>query len=394
MANAGRVALVHDWLVGWGGSESVLLSFSRLFPDAPIYTFVWDPDATVRERFGGRDIRPAIPNSVPGRGKTYRALLPFMPRAFARFDLDDFDLVVSSSHAFSKAVRRRKGAQHLCYCHTPPRYLWDLRDVYLPSWRGRLTRPLVRRLRRLDQEASRGVDTFVANSDTVAERIGRTYGRRARVVHPPVDVERFHGSHGRGDYFVAGGRLVGYKRVDLAVHVANRLGIPLKVFGRGSEERRLRRIAGATVEFLGWVTDDELPGLFGGARALLFPGEEDFGILPVEAQAAGTPVVALGTGGALETVIDGRTGVLYDDDSIEGLTHAMSRFQERDWDPEECRHNSMRFTREIFEEEVLRELSSLGPDSAAAADSEPTPIHRSRSVGRVGPLSLTASVPR
>lgn len=359
MSIEGRVALVHDWLVAWGGSESVLLSLSRMFPDAPIYTFVWDPDAVVEERFAGRDIRPVVPNSVPGRGRFYRGLLPFMPAGFSRLDLRDFDLVVSSSHAFSKAVRMRTDARHVCYCHTPPRYLWDLSDAYLPSWKGRLARPLVRRLRRRDREAAAGVDDFVANSRVVAGRIRRSYGRSAGVIHPPVDVERFRryrGGSPENEYFVAGGRLVGYKRLDLAILAANRLALDLKVFGCGPEERRLRRLAGPTVEFLGWVPDERLVSVLAGARAFLFPGEEDFGILPVEAQAAGCPVVAFEKGGARETVVDGTTGILFDAQTTDGLIGALERLNAGRWDPEECRENAKRFSRARFETEILHSI--------------------------------------
>lgn len=349
-----RVALVHDWLVAWGGAECVLESLAGLFPDAPIYTSVWDPSPPVEEAFGGREIRTSFVQRIPGSGSVYRYLFPLMPRAFGSLDLSGFDLVISSSYGFSKAVRTGPDTVHLCYCHTPPRYLWDLRDFYNPGLRGVLRAPLIRWLQAKDRAAARGVDRYVANSRNVRGRIDRVYGREATVVYPPVGLDRLRPSREPPeDFFVAGGRLVGYKRIDLAVEAANRTGMRLAVFGDGPERRALERLAGPTVRMLGRIGDDELADLLARCRGLLFPGEEDFGILPLEAQAAGRPVVARADGGATETVVDGVTGVLWDpDEGIDGFIEAMRELERREWDPAACRTNAERFAAGRFEEEM------------------------------------------
>lgn len=347
--------MVHDWLVHPGGAESVLKSFLRLFPDAPVFTAVYDPDAPLEEMLKGREVRSSFLQNFPGVRRYYRTLLPLMPTAFRNLDLSDFDLVLSSSHAFSKAVRVDDAATHVCYCHTPPRYLWDLYDEYNPGILGALRGPVLRWLRKVDRESSGDVDHFIANSRNVAERIRGSYFRDADIVYPPVDVDRFRPAAGTAveDYFVAGGRLVPYKRVDVAVRAAALGSFPLRVFGEGPERRRLEALAGPTVEFLGRVDDDRLPGLFAHSRALLFPGEEDFGILPVEAQAAGRPVIALNRGGARETVRSGVTGLLYDDDSPRGLADAVGRFGRAEWEVGPCLQNATRFRRERFEASIV-----------------------------------------
>lgn len=389
-----RVALVHDWLVTWGGSESVLASLASLFPDAPIYTSVWNPEPRVRETFGGRDVRTTWLQRVPGAKRNHRRLLPFMPGAFRSLDLTDYDVVISDSHAFSKAVRVRPGAVHVCYCHTPPRYLWDLQSEYLNNGSRLLLRPAIRWLQKQDLRAARGVTRFLANSRYVADRIDRVYGRKAEVVYPPVDVERFGGrgretrasesgggaparggegsqepgnrgdSSRNGTYFLAGGRLVPYKRVDVAVRAATETNFPLRVFGDGPERALLERMAGPTVEFLGWLGPDELGRTIAGCRAFLFPGVEDFGILPVEVQAVGRPVVGVREGGLTESVVDGVTGVLYDGPGVPGLLAGIERMRETDFDEEAIRRHAGRFRRSSMEravEEVLSPYMTQAP---------------------------------
>jgi glycosyltransferase involved in cell wall biosynthesis len=349
-----RVALVHDWLVTWGGAESVLESLAGLFPHAPIYTSLWNPVERVRHTFGDRDIRTTWLQRLPGARTNHRKLLPLMPGAFRALDLSEFDLVISDSHAFSKAVRVRPGAVHVCYCHTPPRYLWDLQKEYLGRGGRTILAPLIGWLKKEDLVAARGVTHFIANSSFVAERINRVYGREARVVHPPVDVERFGAVEPEpGEYFLAGGRLVGYKRVDVAIQAANRGKLPLKVFGDGPERRRLERMAGPTVEFLGWLGPDELARVIARCKALLFPGVEDFGILPVEVMAVGKPVVAYGKGGVTESVVDGVTGVLVEEGEGEGegeaLLAGIRELEARSWERSACRAQGARFSRSRFE---------------------------------------------
>lgn len=354
-----RVALVHEWLISWGGSESVLLSLARLFPDAPIFTSVYSPDHRVSDAFDGRDIRSSALQMIPSVKKLYRATLPLMPWAFGRMDLSGFDLVISSSHAFSKSVRVASDAVHLCYCHTPPRYLWDLYESYNQGFLGALRGPLLRRLKWKDVEAASRVHAFVANSMFVADRIARSYGRDASVVYPPVDVDQFTPSVGVGEHYLAGGRMVHYKRLDLAIEVANRCALPLVVFGDGPERDHLERLAGPTIEFVGSVSTAQLAELISRSRAFLFPGVEDFGILPVEVQAGGRPVIALARGGALETVNHGETGVLYEEDSITGLIEAIGQFEQLAIEPRACHKNASRFRRDRFEQELISVVNRI-----------------------------------
>ncbi len=348
-----RVALVHEWLVRWGGSESVLQSFSSVFPGAPIHTLVHRPDPQVADIFPPTRVLTTVLHRLPGVAGYYPVTLPLMPWAWRRLRLESFDLILSSSHAFAKAVRKAPGALHVCYCHTPPRYLWDLHEEYARGAARLLAGPLLAWLRRQDLAAAQGVDVWIANSRFVAERIQRIYGAEAQVIYPPVDVDAFGVAAG-GDYYLAGGRLVGYKRIDRAVQAANRAGFDLIVFGDGPERRRLERMAGSTVRFVGAVSQDRLNALLAGCRAYLFPGVEDFGILPVEAQAAGRPVVALARGGARESVIDGETGVLFEDDSVEGLVRAIEEAAGVPWRPDVSRANAERFSRSRFEAEIRR----------------------------------------
>ena len=360
--SAPRATLVHEWMVAWGGSESVVASFARLFPDAALHTLVHAPDARVRETFAGTDVRATWLSRLPGVERYYRYTLPLMPHVWRGVDVGDVELVLSSSHAFCKGVRVPEGAVHVCYCHTPPRYLWDLAEGYRSGGAWALGGGMLRWLRNRDLEAASGVDRFLANSRFVAERIRRIYGRESTVVYPPVDVEAFAEPKGEGKYYLAGGRLVGYKRVDLAIEAANLGRLPLVVFGDGPERVRLQAMAGPTVSFVGTVSQQDLVELIRKARAYLFPGVEDFGILPVEAQAGGRPVVALAEGGALETVVDGVTGVLFPTPTAEALLAAVDRLGSVAPTPAACRENAARFGRARFEAEILREVAvSLAP---------------------------------
>ena len=239
-----KVALLHEWLIGWGGSESVLQSLANLFPEAPIYTAIWDPDERVRGVFENRDIRTTHLQRIPKAGKTYRWLLPLMPGAFEALDLSEFDVVISSSHAFSKAVQVKAGAIHVCYCHTPPRYLWDLKEKYLPPLVRWFGSPLLSWLRGKDLAAARRVNHFIANSRFVAERIQRIYGRESSVVYPPLDLELFQGVNGEpGTYYLAGGRMVKYKSLDVAIQAA----IGTKIIARETKRSKPELFAGPTV---------------------------------------------------------------------------------------------------------------------------------------------------
>jgi len=351
----GRVAVVHDWLTIPGGSEQVVLELLGMFPEAELFTSIYDP-APWPSAIKDRVVHASLLNRIPGARRHYPKLLPLMNAAFRAFDLSGFDLVISSSHACAKNVRTGPGTLHVCYCHTPMRYAWE--EGFLEGEQvGRLTRtllpPLLARLRRQDLAGAAGPDVFVANSSYVARRIERFYGRSAEVVHPPVDVEHYLALEREPeDYYLAFGRVVPYKRVDIAVKACSALGRPLKVAGDGRAIEAARDGAGTGVEFLGKVSDRERDRLLGGARALLFPGEEDFGIVPVEAQAAGLPVIAYGVGGALETVLDGRTGVLFDAQDPAALARAIERFEALELDPAAIRRNAAGFGSGRFRNEM------------------------------------------
>lgn len=364
-----QVALVHDWLTGMRGGERCLEVFCELFPHADLFTLLHVP-GSVSPVIEGRRIVTSFVQRLPGAATRYRSYLPLFPAAVGGFDLSAYDLVLSSSHCVAKAVRRRPGAVHVCYCFSPMRYVWDLYDDYVEE-AGLLTRltmpPLAAVLRRWDRVTSRRVDHFVAISRHIADRIGRCYGRAADVIYPPVDVARFHAGAGApDDFYLVVSALVPYKRVDLAIAAAHRLGRRLVVVGVGPEAARLQRAAGPGVEFLGWRSDEEVAALYARCRALLFPGVEDFGIVPLEAMASGRPVIALAAGGARETVVPlgapggEPTGVFFDTQTVDALADAMRRFEASAdrFDPKALRAHAERFDRPRFRDEVRRYLDA------------------------------------
>lgn len=370
-----RVALVHDWLTGMRGGEKVLEALLELFPGAEVFTLLHVP-GSVSPAIEARPIHTSFVQRLPGTRRHYRRYLPLFPRAVERFDLRGFDLVVSSSHCVAKSARAR-GTPHLCYCHTPMRYVWDQYDAYFgPGRAGAATRlaaaALAPRLRRWDRTTAARVDRFVANSAHVRERIRRFYGRDAAVVHPPVDVERFRPGVQREDFYLVVSALVPYKRVDLAVDACRALGRRLVVVGSGPEAERLRVRAGPATRFTGWAPDAEVRDLLGRCRALILPGVEDFGMAPVEAQAAGAPVVALGEGGALETVHpeggNGRpaTGVLFRRPTADDLAEALLALEARSFDPAALRRNAARFGPTRFLAEMSAQVELLLRGAAAA----------------------------
>jgi glycosyltransferase involved in cell wall biosynthesis len=342
-----KVALIHDYLTEMGGAERVVLALTRMFPDAPLYTSVYDAEAC--PEFADSDVRTTFMQRLTRRKGVSKALFPLFPAAFRRLDLGGFDLVVSSSSGFAHHVRAPDGARHVCYCHNPPRFLWQPEDYF----RGRLvTRrllgPALARLRRLDLEAARRVDEYVANSATVAARIRTTYGREAEVIHPPVDTGSFEITHERSGRFLVVSRLLAYKRIELAVEAATRFDLPLDVIGDGPDRRRLERLAGPSVRFLGRCPDDVVRHALSRCIALVLPGAEDFGLTPVEAQASGRPVVAFAAAGALETVRDGITGFLFHESRARSLAAAMARASAFALPAEQLRAWSERFDSRIF----------------------------------------------
>ncbi len=358
-----RVALVHDWLTGMRGGESVLEFLCKRYPDAPIFTLVHVP-GSVTSTIESHPIVTSFIQRLPFSKRKYRSYLPFFPRAIEGLDLSGYDLILSSSHCAAKGVIPRPGALHLCYCHTPMRYVWDQYDQYwapglAPAWQRAAMALVAPALRRWDVASASRVTFFAANSHNVALRIRRHYEREAEVIYPPVDTAAFHPDPAaRGDYFLVVSAFAPYKRVDLAVEAFNRIGYPLKIVGSGPMQSRLRAMAKPNVELLGGRDRDELIRLYAGCRALVFPGEEDFGIVPVEAMASGKPVVALGRGGARETVIPpgdhkGRapTGVFFTESSVEGVIEGIRRFEKHEaaFERERIRTHARSFDRPVFE---------------------------------------------
>jgi len=347
-----KTALVHDWLNGMRGGEKVLEQMCQMYPDARIHTLIYEPDR-VSDSIRRMPVQSSFIQKLPKAHEKYRWYLPLFPSAVKRFNLAGFDLVLSSSHCVALGARADKKAVHVCYCHTPMRYAYEYFDDYFPPGSfNSLVRGIIRlnmaRMRRWDRRASRGVDAFVANSLCVAERIRRIYGRNARVVHPPVDTDFYTPSGTKEDFLLVVSALVPYKRLDIAVEAANKAGEQLVVIGEGPERKRLESLAGPTVKFLGWVDQETVRDHYRRARAFLFPGEEDFGITPLEAAACGTPVVAYARGGALETVVEGITGVFFREQSADSLVAALKRIRDGKWEQGALRKRALQFSPEKF----------------------------------------------
>jgi glycosyltransferase involved in cell wall biosynthesis len=354
------LALVHDWLNQLGGAEDVLENLVSLFPGAPIYTSIYWR-AGMPAAYQRWSIRTSFMDRLPGIYHRHQPYLPLYPRAFERFDLSGHDLILSNKSGFCHGVRPPPGAVHVCYCLTPTRYVWSFDDYAAQEGLGagaRLAlRPLLGWLRRWDLAAARRVDHFIAISTAVQERIRRFYGRESRVIYPPVDTARFAAALAEpplapGGYYLSLGRLIPYKRVDLAVRACTALSRPLLVAGAGRDRARLERLAGPTVKFVGRVPEADLPALLAGCRAFIFPGLEDFGIAPVQALAAGRPVIALAGGGALDTVQDGANGVLFARPEVDDLCAAIERSEKLSLDPASLRRSAERFDQGRFAEEL------------------------------------------
>ena len=352
----GRVALVHDWLNQRGGAEDVLETLVRMFPDSPVHTSMYWR-AGMPDAYRSWPIRTTWMDRLPGVYRHHQPYLPLYPLAFAGLDLSGYDLVLSNKSGFCHGVRTG-AAVHICYCLAPTRYVWDFEDYArreaLPSAVKVALRPLIGRLRRWDYAAAQLVDHFVAISREIQERVFRYYEKEAAVIHPPVHTERFRVVGEQEDYYLIVSRLIPYKRIDLAIRAFNQLGRPLVIAGDGRDRASLENLAGPTITFLGYVPDDELPQLFGRCRAYILPGVEDFCIAPVQAQAAGRPVIAYGAGGALDTVIEGETGVFFHQQSAEDLAEAVSSFCPEAIDPQACTANAERFDVAVFERKLAR----------------------------------------
>ncbi|HYK63108.1 MAG TPA: glycosyltransferase [Bryobacteraceae bacterium] len=360
-----RAAIVHYWLLGMRGGEAVVESLCRLLPSADIFTLFYDP-SRVSDTIRSRRVTASYLNPLR---RCHRSLLPWMPSALESFDLRGYDLVISSESGPAKGVLTASTTRHICYCHTPMRYLWELYPAYLNDWTGsRLKRALIRRaanhLRLWDYASSARVDRFLANSENVRRRIWKTYRRESEVVHPPVAVETFFHKPA-GDYFLGVAELVEYKQLDYAVRIFARTGRKLRIVGDGPLYRSLRSEAGPSVEFCGRVSESELRELYARSRALIVPGEEDFGITMVESLASGKPVIGLARGGAIEIAppVEGGLSVLYENASEGDLEAALERFEacEQDFIPHRLRARAARFSESRFQEKIRSVLASPDP---------------------------------
>lgn len=350
-----KIALVHDWLNQRGGAEDVLEALVNLFPGAPVYTSLYDPDV-MPAAYRDWDIRPLWLDRAPGIHTHHQQYLPLYPAAWGGLDLSGYDVVLSNKSGFCHGFRKGPNTLHICYCLAPTRYVWQL-DAYLQrEGIGGAVKAglklLTPSLRRWDYAAAQRVDRFIAISTEIGQRIRTYYDRASDLIYPPVDTARFLPAAEHGDYFLVLSRLIPYKRIDLAVQAATRLNLPLKVGGRGRDLDRLRALAGPTVEFLGFVPDDEVPGLMAGCKAFLFPGLEDFGITPVQVQAAGRPVIAYRGGGALDTVLPGKTGELFDEQTVDSLAAAMAAFDPDAYDPAVLRAHALQFDNAAFGQQI------------------------------------------
>ncbi len=352
-----RTALVHDWLTGMRGGEKVLERLAAMFPEAPIYTLFHHPDS-VSAALENHPIHTSFLQRLPAR-QSYRWYLPLYPLAMRFFDLTEFDLVVSSSHCAAKAAISRPDAHHVCYCHTPMRYAWDQFDTYFSAERvGRLRRALIRPtmacLRRWDRSTAARVDSFVANSGYVAGRIRRYYGRQAEVIPPPVDTERFTPSGAPpDDFYLMVTALSPYKRVDVAIEAFNRMGRELVIVGSGPEVEHLRQLAGPTVRLAGRVSDAELVDLYRRCRGFVLPGIEDAGIAPIEAMACGRPALVLATGGAMETVLPGVTGLHIPQPTPEAIVNVVDSCEGLTFNTGVIRAHAEDYSLDVFDRRIV-----------------------------------------
>lgn len=354
-----KIALVHDYLNQFGGAERVLEEFHKLYPEAPIYTSVYDEAGMKELGFNpeGKDIRTSFIERLPWRNKLPRYYFTmFYPYAFSRFDMAEYDVLLTSASYASKYVNKRAGATHICYCHTPPRFLYgyDTDSSAKMNWLERqLSKIWKVYLRRLDQRKSKGVDIWIANSNSIRDKIKDAYGVEAKVIYPPVDLARFTDRKTNDEgYYLVVSRLGEYKRVDLIVEAFNQLGWPLKVIGKGAQLGYLRSIAKENVEILGALPDEEVTQHYLNCRAMVLASYEDFGITPLEAMACGKPVVALGQGGYLETVVENKTGVFFPEQTTESLVEALKRFETMEFDANAIKQHTTQFNQESFRQQI------------------------------------------
>jgi glycosyltransferase involved in cell wall biosynthesis len=357
-----NVALVHDYLNQRGGAERVFARIAEAYPDAPIFTALYDENE-LGDVFPARRVRSSYLNNVPFANRYFRALAPFYPRAFEKLDFSGYDAVVSSTTAWAKGIRVPQNAIHVCYINTVSRFAFAP-DDYVPAF----ARPLIGRMIAWDRDAARRPTRLIANSRNVAERIRTYYGRDSDVLHCPVDLDRFTVGNGTADYFMVASRLLHYKRIDLAIRAASIANVPLLVAGTGPAQRALREMAkGTTTTMLGYVPDARLNELLGNARAAIVPGEEDFGLVPLEAAAAGRPTIAFRGGGALETIVENQTGIFFDESTPESLASALQNFDASQFDRWQLRAHAERFSPRNFIEQLRLIVERVWEEARAQA---------------------------
>lgn len=351
-----KLALVHDWLNQRGGAEDALECLVSFYPDCPLYTSIYAPDL-MPGFYREWDIRTLWLDKLPGIHRHHQPYLPLYPVGWGGLDLSEYGVVLSNKSGFCHGFRTGENTLHICYCLAPTRYVWQT-DLYLSRENlGRpvelALRPVIAMLKRWDYAAAQRVHHFIAISTEIQQRIKSYYHRDSTIIFPPVDTTRFQPSDAMEDYFLIVSRLIPYKRIDLAVQAATRLGLPLKIGGKGRDLNRLRAMAGPTIEFLGYVSDADLPDLMARCKAFVFPGLEDFGITPVQAQAAGRPVIAYGGGGALDTIIPGVTGELFYEATVDSLASVMQQFNTNAYDPAIIRDHALQFDTQVFREKLM-----------------------------------------
>lgn len=354
-----KVALIHDYLIQIGGAERVLEALCEIFPDAPIYTLLYDEKST-NGIFKDRKIKTSFLQKIPFAKKNHRYFLALMPLAIERLDLSEFDLIVSSSSSYAKGITKPKNALHICYCHTPLRYAWDdtkkfIEESHYPRFVKLFIPFIINKIKKWDLKAASKVNYFIANSNFIADKIKKYYKRDAEVIYPPVKLTenlKLKTENLKKDYFLIVSRLLPYKRVDIAIQAFNELGLKLKIVGAGPARKNLEKMAGKNIEFLGSIHDEELVDVYSDCVAFIFPQEEDFGITAVEAQMAGRPVIAFKAGGALESIIEGKTGIFFKKQNKDSLIDAVKRFKNMKFNEDDIKAHAQKFSKEEFKKKM------------------------------------------
>jgi len=351
-----KIALVHDYLIQYGGAERVLECIAEIWPYAPVYTLIYDEEKT-HGIFKGKRIYTSFLQNFPYSRKNHRIFPPLMPPAIEQFDFSQYDIVLSDSSSYAKGIITPPETLHICYCHTPMRYAWDDCQKYIdefgfPQIVKKIIPFLMNYIRVWDRMSADRVDEYIANSRFVAGRIKKYYKKDSIVINPPVDIEKFSIDDKKEDYFLMVGRLMTYKRFDIVIEAFNKLNWPLKIIGRGPDEKRLRKIAGPSIEFTGRLSDDELAKTYARAKAFIFPQEEDFGIVAIEAMASGKPIIAFRGGDIIEHAREGREALYFDEQTPEALTEVLQKFNPDNFDPHKIREKALPFERELFKAKI------------------------------------------